>query len=189
MKFKILIISIIFSGLITVYAENVSSNKITPVNPISLESCKISSLPPYYRDNCTKSGGKIAETFSMGYCGKKKICQCSYFTCITGSPKTTAPMPLSKSKPVISATIPTSTKILPTTLSNCITYSLPPNFSENCTKNGGVVTDTYSAGYCQNKKYVDVLTLSVVHLLLYLPLQLKLLQILIRFHLLLFRLV
>ena len=106
----------------------------------NLEPCKIYSLPPYYRENCTKSGGVYTSTYSIGLCNDKE-CECPYFTCATPTPT---------QKPII------STKIVPTITKNnlepCKTYSLPPYYRENCTKSGGVYTSTYSMGLCNDKE-------------------------------------
>ncbi|OUM68786.1 carbohydrate-binding module family 1 protein [Piromyces sp. E2] len=119
--------------------------KIISTRPSTLEPCKIYSLPPYYRENCTKDGGVFTETYSMGSCGNKE-CKCPYMTCVTGSPKTSA-----KTTPKMT-TKALSTTSISTTLPPCMTYSLPPYFRENCTKNGGRVTQTHSKAYCDNNK-------------------------------------
>jgi len=105
----------------------------------SLKPCKTYSLPPNYKENCVKDGGIYTSTYSMGLCNKNESCQCSYFTCLKESQKTTKTPPFFK-----------ITK--PSTLEPCKIYSLPPYFSENCTKEGGVVTETYSKGSCNNKE-------------------------------------
>jgi hypothetical protein len=121
---------------------------INATKPSTLEPCKIYSLPPYFNENCTKDGGVVTETYSMGLCDNKE-CKCSYMTCAKESPKTSA-----KTTPRLT-TKSLSTKKVQTTLPPCMTYSLPPYFRENCTKSGGRVTQTHSKAYCDNNEPCD----------------------------------
>jgi len=133
----------------TCLKENHKSTKTTPklklTKPSTLEPCKIYSLPPYFRENCTKDGGIVTETFSKGSCNNKE-CKCPYMTCITESPKSSV-----KTTPRIT-TSTVNTKSTATTLPPCMTYSLPPYFRENCTKSGGIVTQTHSMAICNKSE-------------------------------------
>ncbi|ORX42395.1 hypothetical protein BCR36DRAFT_587215 [Piromyces finnis] len=72
----------------------------------------------------------------MGLCGNNEACECPYYTCLNQSPKTTT----------------TTTKIKTSTLQSCKTYTMPPHYRENCTKDGGIYTKTYSLGLCNKTK-------------------------------------
>jgi len=107
--------------------------------PTTLPPCMTYSLPPYFRENCTKSGGRVTQTHSKAYCDNKEPCDCPYYTCVadSGNPRTASD---------------TTNTVAPTTLPPCLTYSLPPYFREDCTKSGGIVTETYSMAYCRNNE-------------------------------------
>jgi hypothetical protein len=182
LELNIFIISIILSLILCVKADipnssNDSKVTIASKERASLPRCETRSLPPQFRENCTKEGGKVIEAHSMALCHEDKVCQCPYLTCMKGKPndntfaitvtpntnvipkssvKTTQNIDtkIAKKRSVVKSTpkIVNKNKSATPTLPPCTTYSLPPNYHENCTKNGGMVTATYSMAVCDNGK-------------------------------------
>lgn len=176
MELNFFLIFVVLSLFIIVKADIPNDYKVTVSNEeSSLPKCVTHSLPPNFRENCTKKGGKVTEAHSLAICSDKKTCQCPYYTCTIEKSNERTPINVSytnkiipkssiKSTPNINTNTNTpkkggvkSTPIINnkkknTSLPPCITYSLPPNFNEDCTKNGGKVTETYSMALCDDNK-------------------------------------